>query len=102
MPSEVLVEKVLNSLRNHSFDSVKRFGEVLNELLLKEGVCEGQVFTFVLPKIMFSEDGRVAIPVVIKCVDSDYAYGVVIEIDFTLRNVQVVWRERVDKLFNVR
>jgi hypothetical protein len=95
MHNEDLVVKVLNSLRNRSFDSVKHFTEVLNKMLLKEEVCRGHVATAVLPEIMFSEDGKVAIPVVIKCANSDYAYGVVIEIDFTLRNTKVVWRDRV-------
>jgi hypothetical protein len=64
-------------------------------MLLKEEVCGGHVVTAVLPKVMFTEDGKVAIPVVIKCADSDYAYGVVIEIDFMLKNAKVVWRDRV-------
>jgi len=95
MSKEALIEKVLGSLRNLSFDSVKHFTETLNELLLKEEVCRGHVATAVLPKIMFSEDGRVAIPVVIQCADSDYAYGVLVEVDFTLRNAKIVWRDRV-------
>jgi hypothetical protein len=95
MPNEVLVEKVLNSLRNLSFGSVKHFTETLNKALLKEEVCRGHVATAVLPEVMFTEDGRVTIPVVVKCADSNYTYGVVVEIDFTLRNAKVVWRDRV-------
>jgi hypothetical protein len=95
MRNEDLVVKVLNSLHNFSFDSVKHFTETLNKALLKEEVCRGHVVTAVLPEVMFSEDGKVAIPVVIKCANSDYAYGVVVEISFTLKNARVVWRDRV-------